>query len=423
MAAMLDSEAVFQSRLRDLGLPDSDFVKLKANNVNSLGRFAYITTIQPGVAADDSPFVEALLKALNLRTEADLDMGSLAAYRRLWVESYTVSISEIRNRIEKTDDTAPRRLPQPERNSRRNAQQLKFPGLKIIGNLEPANCLVDFVCAMREENVLQYVDPAKSVSRDQELGGVRVEKFLKTDPVSGIVREVSRAVDLYADLSSEFRVRNALLRRSLALDQIDLLPFNDGEEYHNFLFQLLSTEPMATHYHISMEQILNADKLVWRKMAELTRDGIVPTTIVVGLLPVKTYPIKQALDRAIVDPIVSSALQPLPKPASSARAGPYEHAAQKQKAHQKGEGKGKGKAKAGGKGGGKGSKEPRPLPAELQGLRLATRNGSRYCWSSNLTAGCQHARFGASCKSGFHGCMKCGASDHGASTCTKQPAV
>ena len=40
MAAMLDSEAVFESRLRDLDLPASDFAKLKANSIRTLGRFA-----------------------------------------------------------------------------------------------------------------------------------------------------------------------------------------------------------------------------------------------------------------------------------------------------------------------------------------------------------------------------------------------
>ena len=421
MAAMLDSEAVFQSRIRDLGLPDSDFVKLKANSIHSLGRFAYITTIQPGVAADDGPFVTALLKALNLASEADIDQGSLSAYRRLWVESYTVSISEIRNRIEKTDDTAPRKLPQPERTSRRDVQQAKLPGIRISGNLEPANCLVDFVHGMREDNVLQYVDPGKAVSRDQELDGARKEKFMKSNPSTGVVEEVSRAVELFADLSSEYRVRNALLRRSLAMDQIDLLPFDDGEEYHNYLFNLMETEPLATHYPVSMEQVLKADKLVWKKMAELTRSGIVPVLTTVGSSSTKMYPVKEALKRAMIDPIVTSALQPLPKPASSSRPGPYDSPS-KAKSQGKGDGGSKPKGKGRGKSQGKSGKQPKPLPAELQGLRTTTKAGARYCWPCNMSEGCSMAKFGGTCRNGFHGCMRCGMADHGASDCKKSPA-
>jgi hypothetical protein len=409
MAAMLDSEAVFQARIRELGIPDADFVKLKAKGMTSLGRFAYITTIHPGSAADDGPFVQALVRALGLQDEGDLDLGSLAAYRRLWLEAYTVSIAEVRSRIERTDDTAPKKLPQPERNSKREAQQGRLPGIRIVGHLEPANCLIDFCFGLREDNVLQYVDPQKCVSRDQEMDGIKSEKFLKPDPSSGVVHEVTRAVQLFADLSSEYRVRQALMRRSLALDQVDLLVFDEQEKLHEYYFNLMSTEPLSSHQSVTMEQVLRADRLLWRKMAELTRDGIRP--VVVGLI--KTYPLKTALNLALLDPIVSSSMQPLQKSGgANPRPGPYES---------KGSGKtgkgGKAQGKGQSKNKGKDGKAPAKVPEELKGLRLQTNKGGRYCFGANLPAGCTFAKPGQTCKYGYHACMKCGKPDHGAANC------
>ena len=417
---MLDSQPVFQARLKELDLPDAHFVALKGNGVDTLGRIAYICSLQPGVAADDSPFVAALVKALNLNSEADLQQGQLSAYRRLWAEAYTVSVVEIRARVEKTDESAPKKLPLPERMTRRSEQQRRLPGIKIVGLLEPANCLIDYCQSLRDENLLQFVDPSKCVSRDQELHGLKREKFIKADPSTGLVREVTREGDLFADLSSEYRVRNALTRRALAMDQVDLIPFHSLEEYHDYLSHLVASEPLSSHYPISMEQALRADKLVWLKMAELTRDGIIPLIRnPAGNNPQKEYPIEKALHMAKIDPIVAAALQPLPKAYGSQqfRSSPYEPSGGSSKGGKFGKGgKGKGKGKMG-KAGGKASSS---IPAELANLRQTTSKGSRYCWGANLPSGCSFAKYGGMCKTGFHGCMGCGQADHGYQTCPKK---
>ena len=156
-------------------------------------------------------------------------------------------------------------------------------------------------------------------------------------------------------------------------------------------------------------------------MAELTRAGLVPYVSTVAGVALKTYPVKEALQRAMVDPIVSSALQPLPKPASSSssRSGPYDQAPRLKPAG-KGDAGSKPKGKGKGKSWGKSGKQSKPLPAELQGLRMSTKAGARYCWPCNMAEGCGMAKFGGTCKNGFHGCMRCGMADHGASSCTRK---
>ena len=100
MANMLDSAAVFQSRLKDLGL-QAFSAALKTSGIDTLGRLAFITTYQPGLASTDEPFVKSLLKALGLTNESELTPGELSSFRRLWIESSTVAISEMRNRSER----------------------------------------------------------------------------------------------------------------------------------------------------------------------------------------------------------------------------------------------------------------------------------------------------------------------------------
>lgn len=343
MANMLDSSAVFQSRMKDLGL-QAFSARLKTSGIDTLGRLAFITTYQPGMASTDEPFVKSLLKALGLDNETDMTAGELSSFRRLWIESSTVAISEMRNRSERSEDQAVKKIPIPERTSRRNAQQLKLVGIKIVGTLEPSHALLDFCQSIRDDNELHTIELAKCTCREQELDGQKREKFFRSD-TAGVLKEHSGEPERVADLSSEFKARHALLRRSLALDQVDLIQFSEFEDYHDFLFQLLNQEVPDSHVPINLDQILRSDKILWKRMALYTRDGVLPVTIggEGGIPPLKIYPIMQALDKSRADPVFTSALQPLMK---GNRQGPYEKGGK--------QGKGGGKAMgSGGKGSGK----------------------------------------------------------------------
>ena len=418
MANMLDSAAVFQSRLKDLGL-QAFSAALKTSGIDTLGRLAFITTYQPGLASTDEPFVKSLLKALGLTNESELTPGELSSFRRLWIESSTVAISEMRNRSERTEDQAVKKIPIPERTSRRNAQQERLVGIKIAGTLEPSHSLLDFCQSIRDDNELHTIELEKCTCREQELDGKKREKFYRPDN-SGNLKEHSAEPDRVADLSSELKVRHALLRRSLALDQVDLIRFDEFEEYHDFLFQLLSQEVPDSHVPISLDQILRADKILWKRMALFTRDGVLPVSVIgaPGAPPIKVYPIMQALEKARSDPVFTSSLQPLLK---GLRQGPYDRQEPKGK-----QGKGFGKSMgSGGKGSGKskgkkGNSKPHSIPPELQGLRTATSKGYRYCFNFNLQCGCTYGKAGEHCRLGFHGCMKCGLADHGAASCSKK---
>jgi hypothetical protein len=262
---MLDSEAVFRARLHNAGVSSVHVAGIVGAGCTTLAKLGFCCSAQPG-SGDEAPFTNFVVRALSLTSISDISAGELASIRRVWYEAHTVAIAEIRSRLETTDDSAPKKLPVPERSSRLSAQQKKLAGIVISGPLEPSHALIDFVFAMKESEVLKYVDPVKCTSRDQELVGVKKEQGVKVASSGQIVLQ-EKDQDLATDISTEFRLRNALQRRSLALDQSELLNYDESEAYHNYMFSLLTMDVPSHCQPIDSVQILNADRILWQRMA------------------------------------------------------------------------------------------------------------------------------------------------------------
>lgn len=408
MTSVLDSKHVFEARLVAVGLNVGYQAKLKAKGIDTMAKLAYGPRCVPG-SGDETPFDEFLIRVLEVARIEDIPDGEMSTLRRIWHEAHAVAISEVRNKLERTEDSAPRKLPVPERSARLASQQARLVGLQINDFLEPSHALIDFVCSIKDEDTLKYVEPSKCTARTQELMGVKKEQFLKPD-AAGKVVVVGRDQELFADLSSEMRVRQALTRRSLALDQVSLMTFEESEKYHDFLFALLTMEVPPTHQRISLHQILLADKQAWAVMAQHCRSGV-------SVRPDGTFPLQAALDEARKHPVVTAMLQPMTATSS--------HPIRAAEVHGKGHaipreapgpyspksGKGKGK---GGKPGGKGGKPgkngqfmKRDWPKELEGLNSTTKKGTPLCPDFQLPNGCGFAQAGRYCKAGLHICCKC----------------
>ena len=64
--------------------------------------------------------------------------------RRLWYESFTAVASDMRHRCERTSDTAPLQVTQPERVARRERCQTSVgTGMPLVGELEIGGALPD----------------------------------------------------------------------------------------------------------------------------------------------------------------------------------------------------------------------------------------------------------------------------------------
>lgn len=416
MQSLLDSNAVFQARMSSAGLTPADILRLEAQDITSLGKLAFSCSCTPG-SGSDQPFVDLMTDILVATGSPPLTAGKVSALRRVWFEAHTVSVAEVKHKVEQTEDSKPRRIPVPERAARARAQQNRLVGLVIAGSMEPSHSLIDYCHNLKEQDTLQYIDPAKCTSRESELSGTKRENFMvaKSD---GTLKSQQITTEKPADLNTEYRVRLALQRRSLALDQTDLMTYEISEEYHSFLFALMMTPVPSSHLPLDTAQILRADRQIYHKMAETTRSGISKNLSGV-------YPLHDALRNARNDPIVSAMLQPLPKSSSRAenpgkgsskmqRPAPYAKGSEsggKSKDSSKGKSKGKGKGK---------NKAFSRMPQALVGCHSTDKEGKPICYDANLS-GCDKAELGKECSKGRHICCYCYGL-HSFNDCTKWSA-
>ena len=256
---------------------------------------------------------------------------------------------------------------------------------------------------MREEEQLRYIDPDFCTAREQELLGVKREDFIKPDGKGRLIvgSEEQRAK---ADMSTEHRVRIALQRRSLALDQCDLMRYSVSESYHDFLFALITLPAPPNYKDIDICQILNADRGIWARMCEHTASGI-------SIRPDGSYPMEAALTLARLHPLVTILLQPLQmnskNKGSSADKIPVIKKPKGDKAAKvKGKNKGKGKGKEG-----KARSSVR-MPFELIGCKSLTADGSKICFDCNLPKGCSRSVTDGACSAGKHVCCGCLSTSH-----------
>ena len=86
-----------------------------------MSKCAFLSSFVPG-NTDEKPFTDAVVKVLG----RDPSIAELSVLRRLLHESYNLTVSELQVQVERTDDSAPRKLAAPDRADRLQRQQLRF---------------------------------------------------------------------------------------------------------------------------------------------------------------------------------------------------------------------------------------------------------------------------------------------------------
>ena len=412
-SGILDSQAVFVARLKGVGIPQSMIDKFLSEEVTSLAKLAFLVGTQPG-SGEDTAFVTAVAEILGFDEAHPIPKGVLAALRRVWFEANTVAVNEVRQKMGRTEDSLPRKLPQPEREARRTLQQSKFPHMPLEGQLEPSHALIDLVHTIAEDDCLKYIGPEACTHREAELHGIKREPTLKIDP-TGTLKQTFHDEKLLADTTTEYRLRMCLQRRSLAFDQFDLMPYNDMEKYHNYLFELITKPVPAGYKAVTVEQVLLADRQIFTKMAESLRHGLQKDAL-------NVYPMVAALQQALSHPVITSMLQPLPRNVQSSinnlTGGKWPAKEQRRRQDRPyPEVKGKGKGKKGKRQDYRNDARKGWVPKDLAGGSARTPGGKPICFSFNLGS-CQNSS--KNCQKGAHVCAKCFSSDHSFSKCDKR---
>ncbi len=66
----------------------------------------------------------------------------------------------------------------------------------------------------------------------------------------------------------------ALMRRGLALDQCNVLEYSLHDQWVEKVFDVRTEAPTDGYAHVSLQQVIQADRKLFLKLAELTREGI-----------------------------------------------------------------------------------------------------------------------------------------------------
>ena len=190
---------------------------LVAGGITTLARLAFCSSYVPG-STDEGRLVEAIKKCLG----RDPGMPEMAGVRRLFHESYALVTTEMKQSVERSEETAVRKLSQPERAERYEKQRKRLSGLLLRGQLEP--------CSIYEENRLRHIPWEKCISREAEIE--REQKKDSRDPQSDRLKIEADDKSVSADMSSDILVQYALTRRGLAMDRAGMLDFELHQKAH-----------------------------------------------------------------------------------------------------------------------------------------------------------------------------------------------
>ena len=377
-----ESNAAFKSRAIDLEMSEPRFQLLVDAGVKNFGQFAFICQYQPG-SSDETPLIKVLGEIYTARVAGgELSVGERAILRRLYFESHTTAVQEMRIRLERQPDDTPKSLPMAERIERLNAFKQSHAHLVLDYASEPSHKLVDLVCQQAESQVVCYIELSMCTSREAEITHRKKEPFVSIDS-TGNLKLSKQEKELKVDATGDLRIRQCMQRRAVAYHLANIATYKVLEEFTAKLFHYLAKEPISNYKPVSMQQIIQADRELWIQVSQSTRGKILTST---------PKPIDEAIKKLAESTSVLYHLLPLPqysnpKPADNPKV-------DRSRTPKRNRGKGnKGKGKSGGKGGSKPDLPADCVSTDDQGRNICF----AYQWGK-----CQHP--GPMCSRGMHTC-------------------
>ena len=299
--ASMESVASFKARAMEIGMADTLVQRLADAGVDTFGKLAYVCSVNP-TSGDDRPLKDALQQLIVGGDQ--LTPQELILIRRLWFESYTLTVAEIQNKMQKNPSDTPKTIPLAERLVRVEEQRERLKGLIYDQFLESAHALTDKIQAMLEDGVVTYLAPEKCISRHDEIQCTKSDQQLSFD-AQGNVKVTKADSQLNCDVTGELRLRQCLTRKALAFDQIKLCSFDVMETWHNTMVQALMRKPPSGHKYVTIQQIMAADQELWNFLSQNTRGKL---KVMVGQPP----PLDGELEALGKSPPVLCFMTPLP---------------------------------------------------------------------------------------------------------------
>lgn len=270
----IESAAYFAGRARQIGITEPTVQELINRGWDSSAAFAYATSYQPG-QVDDQAFVQGVLVAILGANWAA--SGDAPRLRRLYFESHTMAIADLRRKVEATDEDRPIQLPIEERSARLTALKTRLVGLEMTSALQPSHKLTDIFVMIQEKGQLRYVSWSECTSREQEVLGEKKSHLhgnLEIKMVDGYLKQCESASKLKASTTNELLIMQALTRRDLAMDLAGLISFQTIHKLTLKLVNEMQRTPIEGYNKVTVDQIERADRRAFLHLAELTSNGL-----------------------------------------------------------------------------------------------------------------------------------------------------
>ena len=234
----------------------------------------------------------------------------------------------------------------------------------------------------------------KCTSREQEIKGERSTSQLSFD-AQGNIKVSKQSAVTECSITGEIRLRAAFTRRSLAYDLANAASFEVMESWSQLLFDRICQEPPTGYRHISADQIIQADRKLWVKVAEQTRSRVT------GVTADGVKNVDAALKELSHHPDVQFHMLPLPLRDSS-QASSSNQRFQPYQQNRASPPEQKGKGKAGGKEQGKG----RIQVPDGCAIKFGENKNKPICMKFNVGACRANIKAGKRCMHGYHVCWK-----------------
>ncbi|CAE7336206.1 unnamed protein product [Symbiodinium sp. CCMP2456] len=231
MVSLLKSEAAFEARAKDCGLPGEEIERLKTAGIVNISLLAFATSA-PGTPPSEDQ-LRNLLRPLNPES---VGVGTLAALRHLMFECQTLCLAHVKASVEGTDKKV--ELVPAER-SARIASQKDSP---------------------------MYLEPHRFDTRAAEVAREKPGKELVLDQNKISVKD--RSDRGKCAIQDALSLHQALQRRALACDLMSACSYEVLHEWHSFMLERLQQQPPPGCAKPSIEQILRADRIAWVRLAE-----------------------------------------------------------------------------------------------------------------------------------------------------------
>lgn len=391
--ALVDSEAAFEKRCKEL---DPNLYDTMSNaGIVTFASLAYAVG-----APQTAPTDEAMQRFADRIFLVAATLAQVSKVKRLHFEAVTLVVADLKRQVTAGDVTEPgKTLPFIEKQRRLRAQQTRITGISHKHEQQASHALIDAAFNILETGAVVYLPPSKCGSRDAEIQSEAKNKQKQLLTLEqGTIKATASDALVSVDIGTEMKLMYALQRRGLAFDLVNLVSWPVHMEWVNKLFRALMSEAIPGFNSITLQQLLRADQELFLTIAA-EFDGSLKGANV-GDPP----PLDAVIQRLMNDPRINIHLTPTAR-------------GEKRSIQQEGDKVSNPPPKK--------QKQPKPgaqrspsqLPSELTGLHLKTKDGKPICWKRNLKQGCSNEVKKGRCRFGFHVCMRCLKTGHGAANC------